>query len=106
MTSDVSPAASGDNRDGALTSGAAPGPASEVTSAVVARDSAAPVDWRAGLRQPVVILTGMMLISTVAKLWLAATTYGTNDVRYWRTFQDYVVQHGSVTVYRDIWYYN
>ena len=64
------------------------------------------LDWRARLTRPVVIMTVVMLISTALKLWLALTTYGTNDVRYWQTFQDYVVAHGWVTIYRDIWYYN
>ena len=45
-------------------------------------------------------------LATAFKLWLALTTYGTNDVRYWQTFMQYVVDHGSVTIYRDIWYYN
>lgn len=47
-----------------------------------------------------------LLLSTSVKLWLALTTFGTNDVRYWQTFMNYLVEHGSVTIYRDIWYYN
>jgi Dolichyl-phosphate-mannose-protein mannosyltransferase len=82
--------------------------ASAVHSPPEATSSPGPerADWRARLSQPVVILTAAMLISTVLKLWLASTTYGSNDVRYWQTFQDYVVTHGWVTIYRDIWYYN
>jgi hypothetical protein len=47
-----------------------------------------------------------LAFATGLKLWLALTTFGTNDVRYWHTFMDYIVAHGSVTIYRDIWYYN
>ena len=54
-----------------------------------------------------VLLVGLpLLLVTAFKLWLALTTFGTNDVKYWNTFMDYIVAHGSVTIYRDIWYYN
>jgi 4-amino-4-deoxy-L-arabinose transferase-like glycosyltransferase len=53
------------------------------------------------------LLIGLpLLLVTAFKLWLALTTYGTNDVKYWNTFMDYIVARGSVTIYRDIWYYN
>jgi 4-amino-4-deoxy-L-arabinose transferase-like glycosyltransferase len=53
------------------------------------------------------LIVGLPLaLATAFKLWLALTTIGTNDVRYWNTFMDYIVAHGSVTIYRDIWYYN
>jgi hypothetical protein len=53
------------------------------------------------------LLIGLPLaLATGLKLWLALTTVGTNDVRYWQTFMSYVVAQGSVTIYRDIWYYN
>jgi len=54
-----------------------------------------------------VFLVGLPLVFVTAfKLWLSLTTFGTNDVKYWNTFMDYIVAHGSVTIYRDIWYYN
>jgi len=61
---------------------------------------------KARLARPAVILTILALASTAVKLWLATTTFGSNDVRYWQTFQDYIVANGSLTIYRDIWYYN
>ena len=45
-------------------------------------------------------------IATVIKLWLALTTVGTNDVTYWQVFMDYIVRNDSVSIYRDIRYYN
>jgi hypothetical protein len=57
-------------------------------------------------RRRLLIVGVPLLAATVFKLWLALTTVGTNDVRYWHTFMDYIVAHGSVTIYRDIWYYN
>jgi 4-amino-4-deoxy-L-arabinose transferase-like glycosyltransferase len=52
---------------------------------------------------PIGIAVGL---STILKLWLALTTFGTNDVRYWQTFMRYIVGKGSVTIYRDIRFYN
>ena len=63
-----------------------------------------------GLRGPAArraLLIGIPLaLATGLKLWLALTTFGTNDVRYWNTFMRYIVAKGTVTIYRDIWYYN
>jgi 4-amino-4-deoxy-L-arabinose transferase-like glycosyltransferase len=47
-----------------------------------------------------------LALSTGFKLWLALTTFGTNDVRYWQTFMKYIVEKGSVTIYRDVRFYN
>jgi 4-amino-4-deoxy-L-arabinose transferase-like glycosyltransferase len=61
---------------------------------------------RSTRRQQLLWLGLPLLLTTSVKLWLALTTFGTNDVRYWQTFMNYLVEHGSVTIYRDIWYYN
>lgn len=52
------------------------------------------------------ILCLALLAGTAIKLFYALTTIGTNDVYYWHTFMRYIVKHGSVNIYRDIWYYN
>lgn len=57
-------------------------------------------------RRHALLIGPPLLLATGLKLWLALTTVGTNDVRYWQTFMNYVVAQGSVTIYRDIWYYN
>jgi hypothetical protein len=60
---------------------------------------------RSGRRRALLIGTPLAL-STGLKLWLALTTFGTNDVRYWNTFMSYIVAKGTVTIYRDIRFYN
>ena len=45
-------------------------------------------------------------VGTALKLWLDATTIGTNDVAYWYQFTQYIIEYGTVTIYRDIPYYN
>ncbi|MGD0838895.1 MAG: hypothetical protein ABSB49_19850 [Polyangia bacterium] len=61
---------------------------------------------RPGRCRTLLIVGAPLAFATGFKLWLALTTVGTNDVRYWHTFMDYIVARGSVTIYRDIWYYN
>ena len=61
---------------------------------------------RPGRFRTLLIVGAPLAFATGFKLWLALTTVGTNDVRYWHTFMDYIVARGSVTIYRDIWYYN
>ena len=53
---------------------------------------------------PIIILA--IIIGTSIKLFYALTTVGTNDVVCWATFMDHVVEHGSVDIYKNIWYYN
>ena len=52
------------------------------------------------------ILALAIAVGTGVKLWLALTTFGTNDVRYWQVFMKHIAAHGSVAIYRDIPYYN
>ena len=59
-----------------------------------------------GRCRTLLIVGAPLAFATGLKLWLALTTVGTNDVRYWHTFMNYIVAKGSVTIYRDIWYYN
>lgn len=43
----------------------------------------------------------------VAIRWtLALRTVGTNDVLYWQRFMETIAEHGSVEIYRRIWFYN
>jgi glycosyltransferase involved in cell wall biosynthesis len=45
-------------------------------------------------------------LGTAIKLWLDIATIGTNDVAYWFRFAHYIIEHGTITIYRDIPYYN
>jgi hypothetical protein len=72
-----------------------------VVAPVVARDMSAVA------RRRRIWAVGIALgLSTVVKLWLALTTFGTNDVRYWQNYMSYIVENGSVTIYRDERFYN
>lgn len=46
-------------------------------------------------------LAGGVAFSTGIKLWLALTTVGSNDVYYWSLFQDWLMTHGPISIYRD-----
>jgi len=46
------------------------------------------------------------VLGTALKIWLDATTFGTNDISYWQTFTRYILANGTVTIYRDIPLYN
>jgi hypothetical protein len=79
----------------------------DVSVEVAARAPAATPDANAIARRRRAWAIGIALaLSTGLKLWLALTTFGTNDVRYWQSFMGYIVEKGSVTIYRDLRYYN
>lgn len=56
--------------------------------------------------RPYVAILLCVLVGLSLKLALALTTFGTNDVTYWRQFMDYIAQHDSVSIYRAIPIYN
>lgn len=47
---------------------------------------------------PVLVLV-VATVCTGIKLWIAASTYGTDDVRYWTGFLQGVVDHGPIGIY-------
>ncbi len=62
---------------------------------------------RSAKESPEAWLVGFAVtLGTIVKLWLDATTIGTNDVAYWYRFTQYILHQGTVTIYRDIPYYN
>jgi 4-amino-4-deoxy-L-arabinose transferase-like glycosyltransferase len=58
------------------------------------------------VKKSTLALASALCVGTGIRLYLALTTWGSNDVTYWQTFKDWIVQHGSVSIYRGIWYYN
>lgn len=52
------------------------------------------------------VLVLALVAATALKLWIAARTFGTNDVKYWQTFMHYLVENDSVSIYREIDHYN
>ncbi|MCX5914117.1 MAG: hypothetical protein NTV04_19560, partial [Deltaproteobacteria bacterium] len=62
---------------------------------------------RSAKKSPEAWLIGLAVgLGTSLKLWLDITTVGTNDVAYWHHFTQYLMKYGTVTIYRDIPYYN
>jgi glycosyltransferase involved in cell wall biosynthesis len=62
---------------------------------------------RSAKDSPEAWLIGLAIgLGTSLKLWLDITTVGTNDVAYWHHFTQYLMKYGTVTIYRDIPYYN
>jgi SAM-dependent methyltransferase len=62
---------------------------------------------RSAKESPEAWLIGLAIgVGTSLKLWLDMTTVGTNDIAYWYQFTQYLMKYGTVTIYRDIPYYN
>jgi len=62
---------------------------------------------RSARKTPEAWLVGLATaLGTALKLWLDLTTVGTNDVAYWYRFTRFILENGTVTIYRYILYYN
>lgn len=45
-------------------------------------------------------------LATLLKLWISASTFGTNDVKYWGWFMHYVGTRDILSIYQEVEFYN
>ena len=57
------------------------------------------------VRRSRVLVLSMAAVVLFLKLWVAATTFGTNDVRYWESFAAGVRKVGPINIYALHWRY-
>lgn len=53
-----------------------------------------------------ILVFGTVCLVMMAKIFLAATTRGSNDVEYWRYFLEIIRESGGRSLYREVWYFN